>query len=98
MADQTLKTPEDFPNMEDVVKGDTRKFLVEVKCTDKEKDGMEWEVLSIDGVKLQDKDEDEDAFDGYDSSADEDTDEDVDSEGKAKTTRGVGMMILGGKP
>lgn len=96
-----LETPQGFPGLEDVAKGDTKKFLVEVKCTDKEDTGeMEWEVLSIDGVKLpEDSDEEaEEEFSEYDDSEDEGASEDFDSSGKPKSTKGIGMLIVGGEP
>ncbi len=103
---QTLETPADFPGMEDVSKGDKKKFLVEVECTNKEDDGeMDWEVLSIDGVKEKPDDdedtedsEDDGIDDSYDDSQDEGGDEDMSPSGKPKTTKGIGMLIVSGKP
>lgn len=69
-----------------------------------------WEIKAIDGVKMPDEDEgnqegeaedgsgdDEGAMDQYDTSQDE-TDEgetpDMTAQGKPKTTKGVGLLIL----
>ena len=108
-----LETPPDFPGLDEVEEGDVKKFLVKAKCTGKEDDGaMEWEVQTIDGVKPEspedeqgesDQDDTEDQSDdgideNYDDSQDEGGDEDMTPAGKPKTTKGIGILIVHGKP
>lgn len=101
---QEFDTPPDFPiDGDPVEEGDKKKFIVEAECTGKDDDGtMHWEIESIDGVKIPEDKDDQDekdqggVADDYDTSGDEE-DEDVSSEGKAKTTKGVGLLILGKK-
>ncbi len=103
---QELETPPNFPGMEKVSEGDTKKFLVEAKCTGKEDDGaMEWEVISIDGVKPESdeeeagENEEDDGIDkNYDDSQDQGGSEDMTPSGKPKTTKGIGILIVHGKP
>lgn len=100
-----LETPPDFPETQDVKEGDKKKFLVEAECTGKEDDGsMEWDVISIDGVKIDDSKEEESESDeegvseNYDTSQDEDdSEEEAAAQGKPKSTKGVAMLILRGK-
>ena len=108
---EEFETPADFPDLQDVAEGDTKKFIIEAKCTGKQDDGeMEWQIVSIDGVKLpedsdemDEKDQGDTEDDGMDSNYDTSQDEeggteDMTDEGKPKTTKGVAMLILHGKP
>lgn len=108
---QTFTLPDSFPGLDDVEPGEKKKFLIEAELAEGDgDDDKEWEIVSVDGVKLpEDPDQNDDDTDGamsdYDDSQDEsnpdegtEPDEDVTPSGKAKTTKGIGILIMHGKP